>query len=243
MPLRDHFRPPVSLRASWDSLHGMWPAGIVRHLRTRLPRGYVAAPTTHPGSQIEFDVATFENDDAPRLRSVDGDGGLAVATWAPPMATVAVETDVPDYDEYSVRIYDAERGRQLVAVIELIGPGNKDRPEKRNAFVGKCAALLQRGVAVSIVDAVTPRQFNLYAELLQFLGQRDPTLIEPPPHLYAVSCRWRPRGKRMLLQTWSHALCLGQPLPTLPLWLTDTFALPLDLEPSYEQACNDLWIE
>src|SRR6516164_1759877 len=53
MPLRDHFRPPVSLQATWDALHGMWPAEIVRHLRQRLPQGYVAAPTVHPGSQVE----------------------------------------------------------------------------------------------------------------------------------------------------------------------------------------------
>ena len=129
-----------------------------------------------------------------------------------------------------------------MAAIELVSPGNKDRPEKRNAFVGKCATLLQKGVAVSIVDVVTPRQFNLYAELLQFVGQTDPTLGEPLPHLYAVSCRWRPQDKRMLLQTWSHTLTLGQPLPTLPLWLTGKLAVPLDLEPSYEQASQDLWL-
>jgi hypothetical protein len=226
MPLRDHFRPPVSLEATWDALHGMWPAEIVQQLRQRLPQGYVAAPTVHPGSQAQ----------------VSDDGGVPTAVWAPPEPTVAVETEFPDFDEYSVRIYDAERGRQLVATIELVSPGNKDRPEKRNAFVGKCAALLQKGVAVSIVDVVTPRQFNLYAELLQFLGQSDPSRGEPPPHLYAVSCRWRPQDKRMLLQTWSHTLALGQPFPTLPLWLTLQLAVPLDLEQSYEQACHDLWI-
>src|SRR5438067_8178978 len=203
MPLRDHFRPPVSLQAAWDSLHGMWPAEIVRQLRKSLPQGYVAAPTVHPGSQVEVDVAAYECDDVPRLQRSD-DGGAPTALWTPPEPTVAVETEVPDYDEYSVRIYDAERGRQLVATIELVSPGNKDRPEKRNAFVGKCAALLQKGVAVSIVDGVTLRQFNLYAELLQFLGQSDPNLGESPPRLYAVSCRWRPREKRMRLQTWSH---------------------------------------
>ena len=230
MPLRDPFRPPVSTRVSWEEIHGMWPARIVLQLRTVLPKGYVAGPKIHAGSQVEIDVATFEQDDASRLSSSAGDGG------------VAVETEVPDYDEYEVRIYDAERGRQLVAAIELVSPGNKDRPEKRNAFVGKCATLLQKGVAVSIVDVVTPRQFNLYAELLQFLGQTDPTLGEPLPHLYAVSCRWRPQDKRMLLQTWSHTLTLGQPLPTLPLWLTGKLAVPLDLEQGYEQACQDLWL-
>lgn len=242
MPLRDHFRPPVSLRAAWGALHGMWPAEIVRCLRTRLPQGYIAAPTVHSGSPVGVDVAAFEHDDAPRLLGSEDEGVVATAVWVPPEPTLAVETQVPDDDEYEVRVYDAERGRQLVATIELVSPGNKDRPEKRNAFVGKCAALLRRGVAVSIIDVVTPRQFNLYAELLQFLGQRDPTLGDRPPHLYAVSCRWRPEKKGMLLQTWSNALAPGQALPILPLWLTGALAVPLDLEQTYEQACHDLWI-
>jgi hypothetical protein len=242
MPLRDHFRPPVSNQVSWEEIHGMWPARIVLQLRPVLPKGYVAGPKIHAGSQVEIDVAAFEHDAVPRLHSSDPDGGAATATWAPPEPTITVVTEVPDYDEYEVRIYDAERGRQLVAAIELVSPGNKDRPEKRNAFVGKCAALLQKGIAVSIVDVITPRQFNLYAELLQFVGQSDPTLGDPLPHLYAVSCRWRPQDKRMVLQTWSHPLTLGQPLPTLPLWLAEKLAVPLDLEQSYEQACHDLWL-
>ena len=103
--------------------------------------------------------------------------------WAPPAASLAIETEVPDFDEYEVRIYDAQRGRTLVATIEIVSPANKDRPEHRNAFVGKCAALLQKGVAVSIVDLVTVRHFNLYADVLAFLGHTDPTLSDPsrPP--------------------------------------------------------------
>jgi len=37
MPLRDHFRPPVSKQASWEGFHGMWPASIVQQLRKPLP--------------------------------------------------------------------------------------------------------------------------------------------------------------------------------------------------------------
>ena len=42
-----------------------------------------------------------------------------------------------------------------------------------------------------------------------------------------------------MLETWSHVLGIGQPLPTLPIWLTDVRVVPLDLEPSYKQACDD----
>ena len=128
----------------------------------------------------------------------------------------------------------------MVAVIEIVSPGNKDRPETRNAFVGKCAALLQKGVAVSIVDLVTIRQFNLYAELMAFLGRSDPTIGAEPPAVYAASCRWIRRGDRATLETWSHTLAVGQPLPTLPLWLTDVRVVPLDLEQCYEKTCEDL---
>ena len=243
MPLRDHFRPPVDTMASWEGFHGQWPANIVQHLRTQLPAGYVAEPRVHPGSRIEIDVAAFEKDDPPPGFAANGSGGVATATWAPAAPSLSVETELPDYDEYEVRVYDARRGRTLVAAIETVSPANKDRPETRNAFVGKCAALLRNGVAVSIVDLVTVRQFNLYAELLEFIGHADPTMGAEPPPLYAASGRWVPHGKGAVLQTWSHALAVGQRLPTLPLWLSEKLAVPLDLDVSYERACADLWIE
>lgn len=244
MPLRDHFRPPLDDRSSWEGFHGGWPMVIVQHLRVLLPAGYVAEPRVHCGPQVEIDVAAFENEGASeRPTAGNGEGGAATAVWAPPRPSVSVETKLREQDEYEVRVYDARRRRHLVAAIEIVSPANKDRPEHRNVFVGKCAALLQKGVAVSVVDLVTTRHFNLYAELLAFLGHGDPTLGPAPPHLYAASCRWAGREKRPTLEAWSHVLAVGQPLPTLPLWLSESLGVPLDLERSYEQACHDLWIE
>lgn len=243
MPLRDHFRPPTTKFASWEALHGGWPMVIVQQLRKQLPPGFVAAPRVHAGAQVEIDIATFDKDHGSRAMSeADRNGGGATAVWAPGAPSVAVETPLPDEDEYEVRIYDAEMERTLVAAIELVSPANKDRPEKRNAFVGKCAALLRNGVAVSIVDLVTTRQFNLYAELMAFLGQSDVTLDPENPVVYAASCRWLCGEERALLETWRHVLAVGQPLPTLPLWLGADRCVPLDLEKSYEQTCEDLSI-
>ena len=144
MPLRDHFRPPLDLITSWEGLHGQWPAVIVQQLRKQLPAGYVAKPRIHSGSQVEIDVAAFEKDDAPPLsRMAEGNGGAKIAVWAPAQPSVAVETTLPDYDEYEVRIFDAAR-RHLVAAIEIVSPANKDRPEHRNVFVAKCAACSRR---------------------------------------------------------------------------------------------------
>src|SRR6059058_4764091 len=68
-------------------------------------------------------------------------------------------------------------GRSLFAglTIEIVSPANKDRPEHRNVFVGKCAALLQKGVAVGIVDLVTvKRRFQKLGEVPVLLGFSRP---------------------------------------------------------------------
>jgi hypothetical protein len=235
MPLRDHFRPPLDNRRSWDELHGAWPTVIVMVLNKKLPPRYVAAAQVHLGAYFEIDVASFEEE-----------GDVTTAVWAPPRPTLEVSTDLPDQDEYEVRVYDAERERRLVAAVEVVSPSNKDRPESRRAFVAKCAALLRQHVSVAVVDVVTTRQFNLYGELLEFIGQADPGLAHEPPSLYAAACRWRHGGDsprpHTYLQTWAYPLVLGQPLPTLPLWLADNFAVPLELEASYEETCRILRI-
>jgi hypothetical protein len=62
------------------------------------------------------------------------------------------------------------------------------------------------------------------------------------PPVYASSCRWVARGKKNYLEACSQPLTVGQPLPTIPLWLAENIVLPFALEPSYQQACHDLWI-
>jgi hypothetical protein len=230
------------LLTSWEGFHALWPAVIVQQLNKLLPAGYVAEPRVHSGAQVEIDVAAFEKDEPFAPPADEGPGGVATAVWAPARPSVAVETGLPDSDEYEVRVLDARRGRHLVAAVEIVSPANKDRPEHRRLFVARCAALLQKGVAVSVVDLVTVRKANLYDELMTLIGHSDPTLGESPPSLYAASCRWTRKGDRAILEAWSHELTVGQPLPTLPLWLGRDRAVPLALESSYEQACHDLRI-
>lgn len=143
---------------------------------------------------------------------------------------IRIATDPPLHE---VRLYDIRHGRRLVAVIELVSPLNKDTPAKGDAFVHRCADLLECGVAVSVVDVVTAYSFDLFAELMTFLTYAEPPSTDGPPPLYVASCLWRGHT----LESWSHALAVGQPLPTLPLWLADDLAVPLDLEASYEETC------
>jgi hypothetical protein len=224
----------------WEAVHGQWPAVIVQSLAAQLPDRFVAAPRVHLGVQAEIDIATFDRDPRSSDQPEPVTGGTAV--WAPSEPSLVSETELADFDEYEVQIFDTRYGRKLVAAIEIISPANKDRPESRRQFTAKCASLIRQGVCVALVDLVTSHRFNLYSELLNWINQADAKLTEPPPATYATSCRWHPNGNRHVLEAWNHPLEVRDSLPTLPIWLTPDTAIPLDLEASYEQTCKDLRI-
>ncbi|MBV9123857.1 MAG: DUF4058 family protein [Planctomycetes bacterium] len=244
MPLRDHFRPPVWKQASWEGLHGMWPATMVLQLTKVLPPEFSAEPRAHLGSYFEIDVCAYEEEEQVPVTSTtpQENGGVATATWAPPEPTLTLETELSEQYEYEVLVYDQDRGRILVAAVEIVSPANKDRPENRRAFVAKCAALLQQRVGVSIVDLVTTRQFNLYTDLLELISKKDPAFGPTPSHIYGATIRGRKVRQRPRLDIWAYPLVVGRPLPTLPIWLNEDLAVSLDLEQSYEETCRALRI-
>jgi Protein of unknown function (DUF4058) len=241
MPLHDHFHAPLADERHWEGFHSLWASMLVIRLSQRLPPRYYAEPHVRLGMQVEVDVATFE-DEAPVRSEPQTGNGATTAVWAPPRPLQSLAVTLPAQDTFEVRVYDARRASRLVAAVELVSPANKDRPDHRRAFLEKCLAYLQQRVAVVIVDIVTDRHAHLHNELLQCL---DLAVQEPPmpgPPLYAVSYRVTKLAGQWRLETWPEALALGQQLPTLPLWLADDLAVPLELEPSYEETCRVLRI-
>ncbi len=245
MPLRDHFHSPLDDKHAWNEFHAMWPATIVQQLFRILPTGFIAAPSVYLSKDYEIDIGVLDDDRGPVGTGAET-GGLATAVA--PHPTLTLDTELTEEDEFEVRIYDTRYERDLVAAIELVSPRNKDRWESRRAFIGKVASLLQRGICVSIVDLVTNRRFSLYSELLKYLGRNDPTFGPTPPHLYAVTLRGRrlesrmPARGRTLLDLWHYPMEIGQPMPTLPIWLETEMRVLLPLETSYEDTCKFLHI-
>jgi hypothetical protein len=241
MPLFDHVHAPLRKRRHWESFPSSWTTFIAQQLNKKpLPAGFIAEPHVTLGVTVEADVATFdeeaaEPDEATRLAPAD--------VWVPPRPSIVTSVDLGGLDVCEVRVYDDEMARTLVAAVEVVSPANKDRASHRRAFVAKCAAYLQQDVSVIVVDVVTSRRYNLFAELAEFLEVSTGTARAAlRSHLYAVACRTIQRRKRTQLQVWPAALRVGQPLPVLPLWLTREIAVPLDLESSYLFTCDSLSI-
>jgi hypothetical protein len=188
------------------------------------------------GVDVDADVGTLEQSGR---EPVEAEGAVATAVWAPPTPTLSVAVDFHRLDVFEVQVH-REGGLELVAAIELVSPRNKDRPSARRHFAAKCVAYLQAGVSVVVVDLVAGRRESLYTAVLQqlALAQDD---VEPGT-LYAVACRTMPADEPRRLETWVTPLAIGAPLPTLPLWLEADFAIPLDLERSYEATFIELRI-
>jgi hypothetical protein len=237
MPLRDHFHSAANRRPKWETIHGMWPAVIALRMNSILPPQYRCEIKVHLGALVELDIAAFQRDDevgGPLADSTEANG----AAWATESPTLLLETEELTPAEYEVQVYG--EGEELVAAIELVSPSNKDRPQSRKAFVDKCHALLQQEVCVVIVDTVTTLTSNLYAELAERLGARQPAIADSS--IYAVTCRTRPGRRGVRVEAFEHRLAVGSPLPTLPLFLTETLKVPLELEATYEDTCRGLRI-
>jgi hypothetical protein len=234
--LLDHFHPPISQRRSWEGLYGLWAAALVEKLnRDVLGEEFFADMQVHIGSQVEIDVAAFEE-----RRSSTADGGRAgtalAPAWSPPATSLVLPAVFPD--EIEVQVFSTATGAALVGAIELVSPGNKDRRETRLAFAAKCAAYLTRGIGLIVVDIVTNRLANLHNELIALFGHGAPFLLDSAATTYAVAYRPSRQTSGDQIEIWPQPLSLGDPLPTLPLGLRNAGIVPVDLEETYNDACR-----
>jgi len=227
----------LSAERHWESFHSSWATRLADALTERwLPPNYIAEEHVHLGASVEIDVGTFE-------RSEPGNGeevGGAVTTvgskvWAPPAADGVIPSVVPD--TFEIRVLCTDTGPTLVAAIELISPGNKDRPSERTAFATKCASYLFQGISLIIVDIVTNRRASLHNEILRVMEAADDLHLPTEANLYAVAYRPMRRRQGDEIDVWRSRLALGQALPTLPLGLQADLIIPVDFEATYAEAC------
>jgi hypothetical protein len=141
-------------------------------------------------------------------------------------------------DDIEVQVFATAAGATLVGAIELISPGNKDRPETRRAFVAKCQTYLSRGIGLVVVDIVTNRRACLHNELMAALGQQGPFLLPDQVPTYAVAYRPSRQSGGDQIELWPTALDLGRGLPILPLGLRNAGTVPVDLDATYREACR-----
>jgi hypothetical protein len=171
-------------------------------------------------------------------------GGVATAApprvYTPPAPPLSDEVTFPEPDLFEVKVFRGSGMWKLVAAIELVSEANKDRDEHRRTFAVKCASYLQKGVSVVVVDTVTNRTAELHNDLCVLLGLPAGMRWASPTGLQAAAYRVVGVAEKIRLDAWPFPLAVGQPLPTVPLWLAPDLTVPLELELTYTDACESL---
>jgi hypothetical protein len=242
MPLLDHFHRPIKNRLPWESLHSGWIAAIAERLNSLMPPEFIALDRMRTEGGLEIDIGTVEENEAELSLGQNGviGNGKSVAmlptVYIPPPATGTAPFELPGIVE--VRVFRDRDERKLVGVIELISPGNKDRAEKREAFVAKCLDYLNAGASLVILDVVTERHACLHNELVQLLSVPDSVVLSEESLLYSAAYRPVIRENRSEIDIWVNSFQVGDVLPTMPLRLIDDLFVPVELEATYMEACR-----
>jgi uncharacterized protein DUF4058 len=238
MPVHDWTRVDAGI---FHAFHHGWIEELARALnRGVLPETYYALPEQHAAG-FGPDVLTLQGsrDEGPDgngstvpVASAGGSGLLVAASQLAPTA----ETDMEFYyrKQSSIAIRHVS-GDRIVAMIEIVSPGNKPTRHALRKFVEKAADLLSQGVHLLILDLLPP-------------GPRDPSGIhaavwdEIAGQPYAL-----PAGQPLTLVAYAtetglatrayvRQVAVGNALPEMPLFLEPKGCVQTPLEATYQSA-------
>jgi hypothetical protein len=225
MPIHDWTR----VRANrFHDFHQSWTIAIRNALNAgQLPPGYFAMIEQKAG-RTEADVITLDLSPPPAPPSP----GLSAAT-VPPKARFVMRSEAADYARKANRITVRHPDGDVVAVIEIVSPGNKDSRHAIRAFARKAVEFLYADVNLLIVDLFPP-------------GPRDPQGIHK-----VIWDRIRdepfqlPSDKPLTVAAYAasteiiayvETVGVGDPLPDMPIFLTGDSYVPCPLEATYQTA-------
>lgn len=236
MPIHDWTR--VSAGA-WHDFHHAWTAEIRNALNDGLlPPDYYAQSEQITGPMGPDVLALQEtgpssNGTPAAYPTGDGAGGVAVAT-APPRTRHAEETEVNDYIlKRRTVVVRHNSGDRIVALLEIVSPGNKSAKHAIDSFVEKAQEALVRGFHLLVIDLFPPGPRDpkgLHA--LVWLGFSESAVelsADEPLALVAYSAG---SPKRAYLEP----TAAGRALIDMPLFLTPEMYINVPLEETYAAA-------
>lgn len=235
MPVHDWTRVNAGI---FHHFHQCWIDELQRALnRGLLPQSYYALAEQYAGG-FGPDVLTLQHLEAPN--AADDDAGLAgvaaLALAPPPKVRFTAASDMAHYvaRQNSVVIRHAS-GDRVVALVEVVSPGNKSSRHTLQRFVEKAAIALFEGYHLLILDLNPP-------------GPRDPQGIHGAIWEEIEDDSYRaPADKPLTLAAYASGLvkrafvepiAVGDRLPDMPLFLTPEACVHVPLEATYQAAWN-----
>jgi hypothetical protein len=226
MPIHDWSRVSAGI---FHDFHQDWTFEIRRTLnRGILPAEYYA---------IADERVTGPEPDmiALRLRGPESTGGLVVADTPPRIKQAAqFDTKAAVYARRANRIAIQHELGRVVAMIEVVSPGNKDSKHAISSFLAKAVDFLRNGIHFLFIDLFPP-------------GPRDPNGIAQAiwDKIVGEPLAATPGGKPLSvaafdagepLTAYVERVAVGDPLPDAPLFLAPGWYVNLPLEKIYQSS-------
>jgi hypothetical protein len=228
MPLHDWTRVPSGL---FHHFHQSWSVEITKALNAgRLPPGTMALVEQRSGPR-ELDVLAIESRaDRPRSDVDPVDSG-GVAVKVPPVVRMVQHSDKEIYARRANRIVIRHYLGRIVAVIEIVSPGNKDTRVALREFVDKTVAFLREGIHVLIVDLFppTPRDpQGIHGAIWDEIGN-EPFVFPSGEDRTLVS--YESGDDRI---AYIVPVAVGDRLREMPVFLSAGLHVPVPLESTYQ---------
>jgi len=227
VPIHDWTRVDAGL---FHDFHQSWTVSLRNALNAGvLPNDFFALVEQRIQGPIP-DVLTWKLSTEPDGPSFGGQCRTILA--APPSTQVVRRTESGIYAGKANRVTVRHRHGDVVAIIEIVSPGNKAGRAEFQAFVKKAAELLRQDVHLLVIDLFPP-------------SPRDPQGIhkairdEFEEEDFALSA-----DKRLILASYDatgrtayvEPIAVGEALPDMPLFIRPGTYVPAPLEASYQVA-------
>lgn len=232
MPFHDWTRVDAGI---FHAFHHDWITELSRVLNQGLlPDDYYALPEQQAAG-FGPDVLTLQ------VPSPNGGNEVAAATGGTatiiktrPQTQFIAETNAEFYRRKKSSIVVRHvSGDRIVAMLEIVSPGNKASRHALRAFVEKACELLEHRIHLLIVDPFPPglRDPNgLHAAIWQEVEDEPFVLPENKPlTLVAYECDLKTRA-------YVETVAVGDSLPNMPLFLEPGGHVSVPLEATYQTA-------
>lgn len=237
MPVHDWTRVEAGI---FHAFHHDWITDIARGLnRGILPEDYYALPEQHAAG-FGPDVLTLQgerDDEEDSEGPTTSTGQTGVLLKAPQLIPTA-ETDMEFYHRKQTSIAVKHvSGDRVVAMIEIVSPGNKATRHALRSFVEKAAELLDQRVHLLIVDLFPPGPRDPQGLHAAIWDEIDGRKYVPPADqpltlaAYEVS---------LTVRAFVQHVAVGNLLPEMPLFLEPNGCVQVPLEATYQTAFESM---
>lgn len=238
MPVHDWTRV---IAGTFHDFHHEWISTIKRSLNAGLlPSEYYAMAeqiTGGLGPDVmalgNMDSNSGDDDDVGGESETSGSGGVLTAV---PKTRFTMKAEAEIYAQKRNRVVIRHRsGDEVVAIIEIVSPGNKSSRHALQSFVNKTYELLNAGVHLLIIDVLPPGLRDpqgIHAAIWDDIDENGEQFVLPPGEPLTMAAYTGGLERQAFIEP----VAVGKPLPDMPLFLRPPRHVMVPLEATYQAA-------